>query len=88
MNVGTYDLENYVDKTIDVTGVFTWNMMRWAIFPTIIEDGVNTAVTDLIADDAVDGDVFTITGINLGKADVNTLPAGMYIQGGKKFIKR
>jgi ribosomal protein S4E len=88
MNVGTYDLENYVDKTIDVTGVFTWNMMRWAIFPTIIEDGVNTAVTNLIADDAVDGDVFTITGINLGKADVNTLPAGMYIQGGKKFIKR
>ncbi len=88
MNVGTYDLENYVDKTVNVTGVFTWNMMRWAIFPTAVEDGVNTGVTTLTTDETVDGDVFTITGISLGKADINALPAGIYIQGGKKFIKR
>ena len=88
MNVGTYDLENYVDKTVTVTGVFTWNMMRWAIFPISIEDGVNTGVTSLTIDEANDGDVFTITGINLGKADKNCLAAGIYIQNGKKFIKR
>ena len=88
MNVGTYDLDNYVDQTVTVTGVFTWNMMRWAIFPTSIEDGVNTGITTIASDKATLGDVFTITGINLGNADMNTLPAGIYIQGGKKFIKR
>jgi len=48
MNVGTYDLDNYVDQTVTVTGVFTWNMMRWAIFPTSIEDGVNTGITTIM----------------------------------------
>ena len=35
-----------------------------------------------------DNDVYTITGINLGKVDMNTLPAGLYIKGGQKFMKR
>ena len=86
MNVGGYDLDALVDKTVVVTGVFTWNMMRWAIFPTSVVEDTNTAVTTIMATDANDGDVYTITGINLGKADINTLPAGLYIKDGKKYL--
>lgn len=86
MNVGGYDLNDFVDKGVNVIGVFTWNMMRWAIFPTIVIEDTNTAVTTIMATETVDADVYTITGINLGKADVNSLPAGIYIKGGKKFL--
>lgn len=86
MNVGGYDLEALVDKTVIVTGVFTWNMMRWAIFPTNVVEDTNTAVTTIMATEANDADVYTITGINLGKADINTLPAGLYIKDGKKYL--
>lgn len=88
MNVGDYDLENFVDKTVDVTGVFTWNMMRWAIFPTSVVEHTSTGLTSVEANKADDADVFTITGINLGKVDINSLPAGIYIKGGKKLMKR
>ena len=64
-------------------------MMRWAIFPTsVVEEDANTAVKTIMADQDADGDVFTITGINLGKVDINTLPAGFYIKNGKKFMTR
>ncbi len=86
MNVGGYDLDALVDKTVVVTGVFTWNMMRWAIFPTSVVEDTNTAVTTIMATEAYDADVYTITGINLGKADINTLPAGLYIKDGKKYL--
>ena len=86
MNVGGYDLDALVDKTVVVTGVFTWNMMRWAIFPTSVVEDTNTAVTTIMATDANDANVYTITGINLGKADINTLPAGLYIKDGKKYL--
>ena len=86
MNVGGYDLDALVDKTVIVTGVFTWNMMRWAIFPTSVVEDTNTAVTTIMATEANDADVYTITGINLGKADINTLPAGLYIKDGKKYL--
>ena len=88
MNVGTYDLEDFVDKDVNVTGVFTWNMMRWAIFPTSVVENTNTAVTTIMTDEDIDGDVYTITGINLGKADIGTLPAGLYIKNGKKYLKK
>lgn len=88
MNVGTYDLEDFVDKDVNVTGVFTWNMMRWAIFPTSVVENTNTAVTTIMADEDIDGDVYTITGINLGKTDIGTLPAGLYIKNGKKYLKK
>jgi hypothetical protein len=39
-----------------------------------------------MATEANDADVYTITGINLGKADINTLPAGLYIKDGKKYL--
>ena len=87
MNVGGYDLETLVNKTVNVTGVFTWNMMRWAIFPTTVTESHNTGINDLTADMDADADVYTITGINLGKADMSTLPAGLYIKGGKKLMK-
>ena len=86
MNVGGYDLDALVDKTVIVTGVFTWNMMRWAIFPTSVVEDTNTAVTTIMATEANDANVYTITGINLGKADINTLPAGLYIKDGKKYL--
>ena len=86
MNVGGYDLDALVDKAVIVTGVFTWNMMRWAIFPTSVVEDTNTAVTTIMANETNDADVYTITGINLGKADINTLPAGLYIKDGKKYL--
>ena len=88
MNVGTYDLEEFIGKEVNVIGVFTWNMMRWAIFPTSVVEKTNTAVTTIVADEDIDGDVYTITGINLGKADIGTLPAGLYIKNGKKYLKK
>lgn len=86
MNVGGYDLESLVGKKVNVTGVFTWNMMRWAIFPTSVAESSSTAVTTVMSSQIDDADVYTITGVNLGKADVNTLPAGIYIKGGKKYL--
>ena len=86
MNVGGYDLESLVGKKVNVTGVFTWNMMRWAIFPTSVAESSSTAVTTVMSSQNDDADVYTITGVNLGKADVNTLPAGLYIKGGKKYL--
>ncbi len=88
MNVGTYDLEEFIGKEVNVIGVFTWNMMRWAIFPTSVVEKTNTAVTTIVADEDIDGNVYTITGINLGKADLGTLPAGLYIKNGKKYLKK
>ena len=88
MNVGTYDLEEFIGKEVNIIGVFTWNMMRWAIFPTSVVEKTNTAVTTIVTDEDIDGDVYTITGINLGKVDLGTLPAGLYIKNGKKYLKK
>ena len=88
MNVGGYDLESLIDKAVDVTGVFTWNMTRFAIFPTEVVETEATAVVQVKVADQADGNVYTITGINLGKVDLNTLPAGLYIQNGKKHLVR
>lgn len=88
MNVGGYDLNDYVDKTVTVIGVFTWNMMRWAIFPTSVTDQAETGIQELNTGANDDADVYTILGVNLGKVDINALPAGMYIKGGIKYMKR
>ena len=80
--------ELYVDKTVTVTGVFTWNMMRWAIFPTSITEQDETGIKELNTGANDDADVYTILGVNLGKVDINALPAGMYIKGGIKYMKR
>lgn len=88
MNVGGYDLEEFVGKTVNVTGVFTWNMTRFAIFPTQVVEAQATAITDVKAERAEDANVYTITGINLGKVELSSLPAGIYIQGGKKHLVR
>lgn len=87
MNVGGYDLNDFVDKAVTVTGVFTWNMMRWAIFPTSVTEAVNTGIEEITTRENADSDVYTITGINLGKVDINTLPNGLYIKVGQKYIK-
>lgn len=45
-----------------------------------------TGVTDITAAKAADGNVYTLTGICLGKAAISDLPAGIYIYGGKKIL--
>lgn len=88
MNVGGYDLEEFVGKTVNVTGVLTWNMTRYAIFPTEVVEPQPTAVTTVNAASDAEADVYTISGINLGKVSLNSLPAGIYIQAGKKHLVR
>ena len=88
MNVGGYDLESFVGKTVDVTGVFTWNMTRFAIFPTEVVETEATAVAHVKAAGQTDGNVYTIAGINLGKVDLSPLPACLYIRDGKKHLVR
>lgn len=88
MNVGDYDLDSFVDKAVDVTGVLTWNMTRYAIFPTQVVLAEATAIERVEAAAVTDGNVYTITGICLGRVDLSTLPAGLYIRDGRKHVVR
>lgn len=88
MNVGDYDLDSFVDKAVDVTGVLTWNMTRYAIFPTQVVLAEATAIEQVEAAAVTDGNVYTITGICLGRVDLSTLPAGLYIRDGRKHVVR
>lgn len=74
---------------VNVSGIFTWNGLRYKIMLTDIEPTTVTAISDISTkkDDA-NSPVFTITGINLGNTDLQSLPAGIYIKGGKKIIIR
>ncbi len=87
MNVGGYDLDELIDQQVTVTGVFTWNMMRWAIFPTSVVKKTPSSIIDITTVEETDGDVYTITGINLGKVKLSALPAGLYIKNGTKILK-
>ena len=87
MNVGGYDLDELIDQQVTVTGVFTWNMMRWAIFPTSVVKKTPSSIIDITTVEETDGDVYTITGINLGKVELSALPAGLYIKNGTKILK-
>ena len=88
MNVGDYDLDSFVDKAVDITGVLTWNMTRYAIFPTQVVLAEATAIEQVEAAAVTDGNVYTITGICLGHVDLSTLPAGLYIRDGRKHVVR
>ncbi len=65
---------------------------RWGKFPNVVETdkldggvtGISSAVTDNIP--SADTRVFTIDGRLVG-TDINALPKGMYIVGGKKVVK-
>ena len=76
-------------ERVNVTGTYTRNDLRYKIMLTDIEPTIVTAISDISTkkDDA-NSPVFTITGINLGNADLQSLPAGIYIKGGKKIIVR
>ncbi len=64
----------------------------------LAQESGNAGVDDLIADPGVDtyphaphaSSVYTLTGIYLGEKDaiIDTLPGGLYIVGGKKYILR
>lgn len=52
-----------------------------------IETGTTTAVTDIAADNASNGAVYSIDGRMMQRtADINALPAGIYIISGKKVV--
>lgn len=77
-----------VDKQLtSVAGIYTWDGSRPAIYVTEIVDQA-TGIADVQAQPATDGNVYTITGICLGKVDLSTLPAGLYIRDGKKHLVR
>ena len=77
-----------VDKQLtSVAGIYTWDGSRPAIYVTEVVDQA-TGITDVQAQPATNGDVYTVTGICLGKVDLSTLPAGLYIRDGKKHLVR
>ena len=77
-----------VDEPVkSITGIYTWDGSRPAIYVTEIVDQA-TGITDVQAQPATNGDVYTVTGICLGKVDLSTLPAGLYIRDGRKLLVR
>jgi len=67
----------------NITGIFSWNGLVYQIYLTSVE--MPTAITNLNVD-SNDGDsaVFNI----MGREMHGTLPAGIYIKNGRKFIVR
>ena len=52
-----------------------------------IEVGTTTAISEIATDAAVQGPVYTIDGRMMQRsADLNSLPAGIYIVGGRKVV--
>lgn len=77
-----------VDEPVkSITGIYTWDGSRPAIYVTEVVDQA-TGIADVQAQPITDGNVYTITGICLGKVDLSTLPAGLYIRDGKKHLVR
>ncbi len=58
----------------------------------VVSDDISTAVEGIYADEAASADVFDLTGRivmrNASISDLSGLQPGIYIRGGKKFIKR
>ena len=84
-----YDFEIPVDEELSsITGVFTWSGARYAVYLTDVQVEQVTAVEDVKTTRATDDRVFTLTGVCLGRVDVNQLPAGIYVRGGQKLLVR
>lgn len=67
----------------DITGIFSWNGLAYQIYLTIVK--INTAITSLEVDPIVkESPVYNL----MGREMRGTLPAGIYIQNGRKFIVR
>lgn len=67
----------------NITGIFSWNGMAYQIYLTSIE--ATTAINDVNIDhNDDDAPVFDL----MGRTVSGTLPAGIYIKNGRKFIIR
>lgn len=67
----------------DITGIFSWNGLAYQIYLTSVK--INTAITSLEVDPIVkESPVYNL----MGREMHGTLPAGIYIQNGRKFIVR
>lgn len=65
----------------DITGIFSWNGLAYQIYLTSVK--INTAITSLEVDPIVkESPVYNL----MGREMRGTLPAGIYIQNGRKFI--
>lgn len=67
----------------DITGIFSWNGLVYQIYLTSVK--INTAITSVEVDPSVkESPVYNL----MGREMRGTLPAGIYIQNGRKFIVR
>lgn len=67
----------------DITGIFSWNGLAYQIYLTSVK--INTAITSVDVDTIVkESPVYNL----MGREMRGTLPAGIYIQNGRKFIVR
>lgn len=70
-------------ETCNITGIFSWNGLVYQIYLTSIETA--TAVTNIDVDNSDnEAPVYDI----MGRPMHGTLPAGIYIKNGRKFIVR
>ena len=70
-------------ETCNITGIFSWNGLVYQIYLTSIETA--TAVTNIDVDNSdKEAPVYDI----MGRPMHGTLPAGIYIKNGRKFIVR
>ena len=53
---------------------------------TLSFDGDATAIRNISTENAADADIYTIDGRRTGATSLQTLPHGLYIQGGKKVV--
>ncbi len=53
---------------------------------TLSFDGDATAIRNISTENAADADIYTIDGRRTGSTSLQTLPHGLYIQGGKKVV--
>ena len=68
----------------NITGIFSWNGLAYQIYLTSIES-TPTSISNVNADNnEKEGAVFDI----MGRQMQGTLPAGIYIKNGHKFIVR
>ena len=77
MNKGVYGITKYADGTIG------YSCRACAS----VNDGTPSGITETKTYTKTNGHVYSITGQDMG-TEINTLPAGIYIYNGKKYIRK
>ena len=84
---GTKYSASYIDKTKAYAGKGGYLTYKSASVKELNDDFDATAIDDLMA--TTTGDVYTLQGIHVGKnIDLKTLPKGIYVVNGKKFMNK